>query len=112
MAGAMSQHVLLVGDAPRGFEAQCRALPRVACAAAPWDDALRERLSREQFDLAVAFAPADVAGGRALFHWLAEHPIARPMLAVLQPDGELLCAAARVVDDFAIAPVRDDELRF
>lgn len=103
----MPQRILLVGDAPPSFRAYCGSV--AACDTAPCDGLLRERLHRAKFDLAVAFASAADAG---LFHWLTDHPLSKPMLAVLQPDDELLRAASRVADDFAISPVRDEELRF
>lgn len=48
-----------------------------------------------------------------LFHWLREHPIAAPSLAVLAQESgdEFLRSATETVDDFVFSPVRGEELR-
>jgi DNA-binding NtrC family response regulator len=94
------QHVL---SPDRGF----------TCAIVSWDALALEVLPDYDTDVIVALAAVDPTPARRLFDWLADHPVRRPILAVLPspPDEALIESAAGAVDDFVLLPVREEELR-
>jgi DNA-binding NtrC family response regulator len=72
-------------------------------------DALQDCAAALVIPFLVPWAPQALS----LFRWLKAHPISTPTLAVLpaEPEPELMHAAAEVVDDFVLWPVREIEWR-
>lgn len=84
-----------------------------ACQVVQWSSLTPELLAHTSADLVVTLAVPDPTPALRLFHWLAGHPVPRPVFAVLpgQAEEAVLESAARAVDDFVMVPVREMELR-
>jgi len=77
-----------------------------------WKTFLPDQLQLREERLLVANAVPRSEEAVRFFHWLREHPLAIPTLAILpDEDNELLQVAAEGVDDFLLYPVRGGELR-
>ncbi len=82
------------------------------CRRGAWSSSLPELLQLCPETLLLANAVPSCEEALRFFHWLGEHPIGIPTVAILPSgDHELLQAAAGVVDDFLLTPVREEELR-
>ena len=77
-----------------------------------WDDLSLDTIHKTAADLILAVAvPFSETAGR-LFERLRNHPLHRPVLAVLPPDkGEVAAPALEVVDDFLHWPIHGEEMR-
>src|SRR5262249_54864692 len=80
---------------------------------ADWEALVPDRLRGCAADLIVPVALPDSLRALNLFRWLRDHPLSTPMLGILpcEPGAQLLQAAAQVVDDFILCPVREEEWR-
>jgi two-component system response regulator GlrR len=106
----MSRRVLVVEDAASRFRDEFSAALNFNPEWVRWD-APFERLRDRCVDLMVLVAVPGCPEIGECFQWLAKNPVGTPTLAVLPPDGELMNAAAAVVDDFIVAPLRQGELQ-
>jgi DNA-binding NtrC family response regulator len=113
----MLHELLLIEDGPQIRENSISNFLTPAqgfnCERLTWEFFVPEGLCRRAFDLLIAVTPADPSNCLSLFDWLAVHPTPVATFAVLPGDSndQLLNLAAQTVDDFLLAPVRDDELR-
>src|SRR5437773_2607976 len=113
----MSRRILLIGSLPPTPEGGLGRLegawPGLVWECSSWDSVQFERLGAVQADVIVPVAIPALAKTLSLFHWLREHPIATPTLAILsdEVDATVLRTAAEAVDDFILSPLRPEELR-
>src|SRR5215470_16335991 len=77
----------------------------------PWTSLSPGRLCERHVDLIVAQASQECANATDFFYWLGDNRIGKPVLAIVSADGQLLRRAARVADDFIVAPVSTQELQ-
>jgi len=78
-----------------------------------WSSFAPEQLDSCSESLLLASAAPRCDHALKLFQWLRKNPISIRTLAILPGgDDEMLRAAAGVVDDFLITPVRHEELRY
>jgi len=84
------------------------------CRRKAWKSVAPPALASLEAELVVFAEPADQQLAMNLFHWLREHPIAAPTMAVFPSDARIdfFHAAAQAVDDFVLAPVRGEEFRY
>jgi two-component system response regulator GlrR len=77
-----------------------------------WNSFHPEQLGSCPYNVLVASAVPRCEEALRLFEWLRRNPLPIASLAIL-PDGdrEMLQAAVEAVDDFLLAPVREEELR-
>lgn len=83
------------------------------CDRAIWNSFAFESLGRIGADLIVASGVQGRSTLLGFLHWLRDHPIGVPTIAVL-PEGsedELLSACFEAADDYVLCPLRPDELR-
>ena len=77
-----------------------------------WSSFFPEQLESCSETLLLASAVPRCEEALRLFRWLRDHPLRIPTLAILpEGDDEMLRAAASAVDDFLLAPVKQEELR-
>jgi DNA-binding NtrC family response regulator len=101
-----SQPALALGLDPVLKSACLDVLQRVT-----WSCFDPEKLRRVNPSLVVVNASCGGEGPRRFFHWLLEHSLGAPTLAIVpEDDAALIQLAARAVDDFVMGPVREDEL--
>lgn len=86
--------------------------PEVPVSRQFWNSFVPERLCSGEQSLLIANAVPRSEEAIRFFHRLREEPLSMPTFAILpENDGELLQAAADIVDDFLVWPVRPEELR-
>jgi DNA-binding NtrC family response regulator len=108
----MPRRVLFIEDGSHWLgEQSCWAALNIHAESIPWTSLNHGRLCERNIDLIVAQTDPVCAGAADLLQWLGEHPIGKPILAIVTADGGLMPTAARVADDFIVAPVRGEELR-
>jgi len=112
----MLQRLLLIEDSSAGLQASlCHSLtPQRGfdCHREIWESFNPDKLSPFAAELVVAVMPPQPETSLGFLDWLRAHPLGSPILAVLPPqcDRGLLGSAARTVDDFLFAPVKEEEL--
>jgi DNA-binding NtrC family response regulator len=78
----------------------------------PWESFAPEVLTTCQEQIVVADAVPQNEDAVRMFHWLQEHPIQVPTLAILPGESaELVRLAAACVDDFLVLPIHAEEFR-
>jgi two-component system response regulator GlrR len=108
----MPRQLLFIEDASHWLGEQCCwAASNIHAESISWTSLNPGRLCERNIDLIVAQTDPECAGAADFLRWLGEHPIGKPVLAIVTADGELMRTAARVADDFIVAPVRSEELR-
>lgn len=93
--------------------AALRSEPSFQCARVSWQDFAQALLGAADAELVVAVASDDSSDVAPSLESLARHRLAIPLLAVLSDSAgpSLFELAARVADDFVIAPLRQLEMR-
>jgi DNA-binding NtrC family response regulator len=106
----MPHRVLFIDDLPSSCREDCGAALNFVSECAPWDSS-PEQLCKRQLDLIVVVAVPNRPSVLTFFQRLAKTPIGAPTLAVLACEDDLMCAAARSVDDFIVAPFHPTEFQ-
>ena len=76
-----------------------------------WEHFAPEQLRHCDDRLLIANAGSGPAEARQFFHWLRDHTVPCPVIAIVpQLDLEMMRAAAETVDDFSVWPARGEEL--
>ena len=107
----MFRRVLFVDGVPPAVSRECITTPKIVTEFAAWNSLADERLLTPDYDLLVAVAAPGCRASANFFQSLPRRPISRPVLGIFPAGDENLRTASRMVDDFILAPVREDELR-
>ena len=107
----MFRRVLFVDGVPPAVSRECITTPKIVTEFTAWNSLADERLLTPDYDLLVAVAAPGCRASANFFQSLPRRPISRPILGIFPAGDENLRTASRMVDDFILAPVREDELR-
>ena len=83
------------------------------CERIDWSASRLDGLRTETADVVVVVAAPQTNDTVGLLHWVRDQQVAKPTLAVLPEtaDDAFVRSALQVADDFALCPIRKDELR-